>query len=290
MKAILNYILSKVFLKSLAIAVGILLVFLLFTFSCMRIYTGHNKSYAVNDFIDMPLEKVIPLVEERNFRYEIFDSLYVPEKEPGVVIDQHPKPGMLVKKNRKIFFTINSSAPDKIAMPRLVELTLRAGKAKLESFGLMLGEISYRYDLSRNVILEQRVNGKVIEPGDSIRKGTYIDLVLGKGLGNQRAMVPDLIGLTEEEAKIILADALFSLGYSVPDVSIDPLNETDTLLPKIFRQKPISDETVLVPLGSTITVWVTNDSTKLPMEEQPEETILNFDDEENTDDSDNSSY
>ncbi len=286
MKAILNFIFSKVFLKNVGIALGILLFFFLFTFSCMRIYTGHNRSYAVNDFIDMPLEKAIPIVENRNFRYEIFDSLYVPEKEPGQIIDQHPKPGKLVKKNRKIFFTINSSAPEKIAMPRLEELTLREGKAKLESFGLMLGELSYRYDLSRNVILEQRVNGKVIEPGDSIRKGTYIDLVLGKGLGHEKAKVPDLIGLTEEEAKILLADALFSLGYTVPDASVDPTN--DTLLPKIFRQKPVSDASVLVPLGSTITIWVTNDSTKLPMVEQPEELLFpKDDDEETTDDINN---
>ncbi len=286
MKAILNFIFSKVFLKNVGIAFGILLFFFLFTFLFMRIYTGHNRSYAVNDFIDMPLEKAIPIVKNRNFRYEIFDSLYVPEKEPGQIIDQHPKPGKLVKKNRKIFFTINSSAPEKIAMPRLEELTLREGKAKLESFGLMLGELSYRYDLSRNVILEQRVNGKVIEPGDSIRKGTYIDLVLGKGLGHEKAKVPDLIGLTEEEAKILLADALFSLGYTVPDASVDPTN--DTLLPKIFRQKPVSDASVLVPLGSTITIWVTNDSTKLPMVEQPEELLFpKDDDEETTDDINN---
>jgi beta-lactam-binding protein with PASTA domain len=241
----------------------------------MRVYTSHGKSYAVNDFIDMPLDEVIPIIEERGFRYEIFDSIYVQEKEAGIIIDQHPKPGFLVKKNRKMFLTINASAPEKIQMPKLVELTLREGKAKLESFGLMMGKLSYKYDLSRNVILEQKVNGKLIEPGDSVSKGTYIDLVLGKGLGNEREMVPDLIGLTEEEAKVILADALFSLGYTVSDESVG--KENDTILPKIFRQKPVSDPGVMVPLGSTITVWVTNDSTKLPAEEIEEDLIINFD-------------
>lgn len=274
MKAIIQFILSKVFLKQILIAFGILILFLIFTLTCMRVYTHHGKSYAVNDFIDMPLDEVIPIIEERGFRHEIFDSIYVHEKDPGVIIDQHPKPGFLVKENRKIFLTINASAPEKIQMPKLVELTLREGKAKLESFGLMMGKLSYKYDLSRNVILEQKVNGNPIEPGDSISKGTYVDLVLGKGLGNEREMVPDLIGLTEEEARVILADALFSLGYTVSDESVG--NENDTLIPMIFRQKPVSDPGVRVPLGSTITVWVTNDSTKLPAEEIEEEYILNF--------------
>ncbi len=280
MKAILNYLKSKNFLKNLGIAIGILLFFLLFTMTCMRVYTGHNRSYAVQDLTDMHLDDAIRVIEERGFRYMVFDSIYVPGKDPGVILDQHPKPGLLVKKNRRIFLTINASQPEKIQMPKLVELTYREGKAKLESFGLMLGNLSYKYDLSRNVILEQKVNGHPIEPGDSVSKGTFIDLVLGKGLGNEKDMVPNLIGLTIEEAKNVLSDALFSLGYSVSDNTVD--TETDTLSPKIFRQKPVSDPGVVVPLGSTITVWITNDSTKLPgyKSNDDEDLILNDSDNE----------
>lgn len=272
MKTLINYITNRIFLKNLGIAIGILFFFLIFTMTCMRIYTNHNKSYAVQDLYDIPQEEAIRMIEERGFRYIIFDSIYVPEKDPGVILDQHPRPGFLVKKNRKIFLTINASEPEKIPMPKLVELTFREGKAKLESFGLMLGKLSYKYDLSRNVILEQKVNGISIEPGDSISKGTYVDLVLGKGLGNEKEMVPNLIGLSIDEAKAVLLDALFSLGYSVPDNTVN--ESTDSLAPRIFRQKPISDPNVRVPLGSTITVWITKDSTKLPghnntIEEEP---------------------
>lgn len=279
MKALINYITNRFFLKNLGIAIGILLFFLIFTMTCMRVYTSHNKSYAVQDLNDIPLEEAIRMIEERGFRYVIFDSIYVSEKEPGVILDQHPRPGALVKKNRKIFLTINASEPEKIQMPKLVELTLREGKAKLESFGLMLGNLSYKYDLSRNVILEQKVNGSIIEPGDSVPKGTYIDLVLGKGLGNEKEMVPNLVGLTVEEAKAILSEALFSLGYSVPDNTVE--EAADTLAPRIFRQKPVSDPAVRVPLGSTITVWITNDSTKMPGYNKTKEEDLIWNDDNN---------
>jgi beta-lactam-binding protein with PASTA domain len=279
MKALINYLTNRIFLKNLGIAVGILVFFLIFTMTCMRVYTNHNKSYAVLDLYDIPQEEAIRMIEGRGFRYIIFDSIYVPEKEPGVILDQHPRPGFLVKKNRKIFLTINASEPEKIPMPKLVELTFREGKAKLESFGLMLGNLSYKYDLSRNVILEQKVNGNTIEPGDSISKGAYVDLVLGKGLGNEKEMVPNLVGLTVEEAKAVLLDALFSLGYSVPDNTVD--ESSDSLAPKIFRQKPISDPAVRVPLGSTITVWITKDSTKLSGYNNIKEEDLIWKDDEN---------
>lgn len=265
MKVFLRYLFSRTFLRHLSYALGILLFFTLFTFSCIRIYTNHGKSYAVPDLTSLPLEEAKNVLEDKKFRSEVADSLYVATQEPGTVLEQFPKEGSLVKKNRKIFLTINASGPEKIPMPDLVGVTLREGKARIISSGLVLGRLSYRFDISKNVILEQQVESEIIEAGDSVTKGTIIDLVLGKGLGNEREMVPDLIGLTIEEAKAKVVNNMFSIGAIVPDGTVD--EETDTIPPKIFRQRPISDPGVLIPLGSTISVWTTQDTMKLP---QPE--------------------
>ncbi len=267
MKAFLNYLLSRTFLRNLLYALGIGLFMAIFTFSCVRIYTNHGKSCAVPDFSDMHIEDARSLVKEKKFRCDVADSLYVATKDPGVVLEQHPKAGSLVKKNRRIFFTLNASGPEKIPMPDLVGITLREGKARLVSSGLVLGRLYYRFDISKNVILEQKLEGEVIEAGDSIAKGTSINLVLGKGLGNDRQMVPDLIGLTEEEAKSKVVNNMFSIGAVVADGTVD--EENDTIPPKIFRQRPESDPGVLIPLGSTISIWVTQDSMKLPQPEMP---------------------
>jgi eukaryotic-like serine/threonine-protein kinase len=258
MNEIKQYLKSREFFKALAYALGIFLVFMLFVATCTRIYTHHNQSYSVPDFSEMLLKDAIPIIEKKNLNYEIFDSIYIADKESGTILDQHPKPGFLIKKQRKIFLTITSTSPEKIAMPNLVGVTLREGKARLESFGLVLGILSYKYDISKNVILDQRSGGNIIQPGDSISKGTAIDLVLGKGLGDEREIVPNLVGYTVEQAKFKLADAMFSLGAIVPDGSYD--SKDFTIVPKIYKQKPSSNRDILVPLGSTITVWVTADS------------------------------
>ena len=42
------------------------------------------------------------------------------------------------------------------------------------------------------------------------------------------------------------------------------IEEGDTTLPMVFRQYPVHNPELLVPLGSQITLWVSIDSTKMP--------------------------
>jgi beta-lactam-binding protein with PASTA domain len=108
--------------------------------------------------------------------------------------------------------------------------------------------------------LEQKVKGTSIGARDTLFKGTEIDLVLGKGLSEDKTMVPDLLGLTIDQAKIKASDAFFSVGAIVSDKSFD---EEDTLRPRIFKQRPVHNGNILVPLGSPIDLWITVDSVKL---------------------------
>jgi eukaryotic-like serine/threonine-protein kinase len=256
-----SFINSRTFRRNLVYALGITLVFLFFAAFCVRIYTHHGRSYAVPDFRNMSLEDAIELIENKNFRYEIFDSNYNVDKAAGTILDQHPVEGMLVKKNRKIFLTINSSSPGSIEMPNLVGITLREARIKIEAYGLKIGKMFYRYDISENVILEQQHNGRRIEAKDTIVKGSAIDLVLGKGLANTRRMVPNLIGMTIAEAELAAIDATFNIGAIIEDNSIAEASGSST--PFIFKQKPESNPEILRPLGSTISLYVTLDSTKL---------------------------
>jgi eukaryotic-like serine/threonine-protein kinase len=260
MSDLLSYLKSRVFLKNLAIAIGSLFFILIILILFLRIYTHHGRSIAVPNFSDIPVKDAGKMISERHLRYEIFDSIYIAEREKGVIIDQHPKPGFLVKKNRIIYFTINGSSPGKMIMPDLVGLTLREARAKIVSSGLKIGNFTYRYDMAKNVVLEQKVKGTSIGARDTLFKGTEIDLVLGKGLSEDKTMVPDLLGLTIDQAKIKASDAFFSVGAIVSDKSFD---EEDTLRPRIFKQRPVHNGNILVPLGSPIDLWITVDSVKL---------------------------
>lgn len=260
MNSLKEYLTSRVFLKDIVTAIvffGILFIGLMIF---LRIYTHHGQSVAVPDFTDYSVHDAEKILKERDLKFEIFDSMYISSRKRGVIVDQHPKGGSLVKKGRKIFFTINANAPEKIFMPDLVGITIREARARIESAGLRLGYLSYRFDLAKNVVLEQKYKGKSIDPGDTIYKGSEIDLVLGKGLSEQKSEVPDLRGLTVEQAKTRAAESYFSIGAPIPDETItDPKIETG----RVYRQHPAHTRNVLVPLGTPITIWITLDSTKV---------------------------
>jgi eukaryotic-like serine/threonine-protein kinase len=260
MKEILEYLKTKAFWKSLGIVVGLILILVMILMLYIRIYTHHGRSIAIPDLRDLPVADAAKYIKDKHLRYEIFDSIYVADKEKGVVIDQHPKPGFLVKKDRKIYLTINASSPDKIMMPYLIGITLREARAKIIASGLRVGNLSYRYDIAKNVVLDQLVKGISIQKNDTVLKGTAIDLVLGKGLADERTMVPELIGLTVEQAKNKASDEFFSLGAIIHDESINEENES---LAVVIRQRPLPSPDILVPLGSPIDLWITTDSTKI---------------------------
>jgi eukaryotic-like serine/threonine-protein kinase len=260
MNELKTYLKSKLFLKNLLKGISSVIVIVILLMLFIRIYSHHNRTIKVPDFTDLPVSDAEKYIKQRHLRYEIFDSIYIAEKEKGVIIDQHPKPGFLVKKNRIVYFTINASSPDKILMPELAGITLREARSKIIAAGLKIGNLTYRFDIAKNVVLDQQVKGIKIFKNDTVLKGTQIDLVLGKGLADERSMVPDLTGLTTEQAKNKASDNFFSLGAIIRDESITEENEKDAV---IFRQRPASSSDIMAPLGSPIDLWITADSVKI---------------------------
>ena len=215
-----KFILSKLFLKNLAIAGLIILAVIMILLLWMNLYTRHGQARPVPSFIGLTKEQTAELARKSKLRYEIIDSVYTNAVPRGCVVEQNPEPGFKVKKWRNIILTINAFNPEMVAVPNLVDLPVRQAQALIESSGLKMGEYRYKPDLSINVVLEQSYNGKPVHEGDSLQKGSVIDLVLGKGLSNQRAPVPDLIGLSLDQAKNQILNSSLSLGTYVYDNTI----------------------------------------------------------------------
>ncbi len=86
--------------------------------------------------------------------------------------------------------------------------------------------------------------------------------MLGKGLSDEQSTVPNLVGLSLDQAKIVASDRFLSLGATVNDQTV--ISPDDELHATIFRQKPAAGSGNTLPQGSAIDVWITLDSTKLP--------------------------
>ncbi len=259
-----NFILSKVFFRNLGLAilivVGVVIVLLIW----MNFYTRHGQARPVPDFYGLSMEETAALAKKSKLRYQVIDSVYTTLVPRGCVAEQNPEPGFRVKKWRNIILTINAFNPEMIAVPNLVDLPMRQAIALIKSSGFEMGQLRYKPDLSIDIVLEQMYNDKPVYAGDSLQKGSVIDLVLGKGLSNQRTPVPDLVGMNLEPARNKILVSSLNLGTYIYDNSI--ANEEDTLSAFVYKQNPEFSEDGSLQLGSAIYLWLTVDSAKLPVD------------------------
>ena len=177
--------------------------------------------------------------------------MYDGEKDPGTVLDQDPASGSKVKENRTIYLTINATQPPDVKMPDLVDVSFRQAEAMLQSFGLVVGDVIYRSDLAKNAVLQQLYKNKSIKPGTMLPKGGVIDLVLGDGLGDIDVPIPDVIGLTLEDALSILKKA----SLTIRNIHYDP-GVRDSLSAKIYLQKPSSEDGITLKQGNGIDIFL----------------------------------
>jgi beta-lactam-binding protein with PASTA domain len=257
-----NFILSKVFVKNLGLAITIVVGAVMVLLIWLNFYTRHGQARAVPNFFGLTMEQTAKLAKKSRLKYQIIDSVYTTLVPRGCVAEQNPKPGFKVKKWRNIILTINAFQPEMVAMPNLVDLPKRQAIALIESSGLEIGLLKYKPDLSIDVVIDQQYNGKNIPEGDSLQKGSVVDLVLGKGLSNQRTPVPDLMGLHLDPAKNKILVASLNLGTYIYDNTIN--KGEDTLNAFVYKQNPEFKDDATLQLGSAIYLWLTVDSAKLP--------------------------
>lgn len=251
---------SKTFLLNLGAAVLLTLVLLIVVQAAVRVYTDHGESFAIPDFQNMDLEEVNRLTAEKNLRFEITDSIYTENAAPGTVIDQFPVPGFSVKEGRTVFLTICARNPEQIAVPILTDISLRQAVSIMQGVGLSVGNIEYVHSEYPNLVLEQKFQGVPVAAGKMIDRGSSIDLVVGKSGAGEITIVPDLIGVTLEQAKNEIAVLNLSLGSVIYDESI--LNIGDSLSARIWQQRPEASEE-MVEQGMAVDLWLTVDENKI---------------------------
>lgn len=256
-----EFILSKTFLKNLGLAAVIIVAIVMILLIWLNFYTRHGQSRAVPDFHGLTREQSAALARKSRLRYQIIDSVYTTEVPRGCIAEQNPRAGFRVKKSRTVMLTINAFNPEMVAMPNLVNLPKRQALALIESSGLEMGTPRYIPDISIDVVIKQLYNGKEIMEGDSIQKGSVIDLVLGKGLSNQRTEVPYLLGMDLKSAQDRIIGASLTLVTSIYDNTI--INGEDSIRAFVYKQNPEYSSDATIQLGSSVYLWLTVDSARL---------------------------
>ena len=180
---------------AILIVAGVLTIFILDRY-IMPVYTNFNSGVTVPDVTKLHIDDAMLKLQSIGLRYEVIDSRSNENFPPDFVLDQTPAKHALVKPNRKIYLTTNTSAVPMVEVPNVMNMSLRNAEIQLRNFGLELGFISYASSRFENSVLNQSVPA-----GTSVRRGTAVNLVVSDGLGMNRVEVPNVIGMRLAEAQ-----------------------------------------------------------------------------------------
>lgn len=182
---LLRFLISKTFLKQLAIA-GIGFFVLVFGLKFWLGYTtNHNQKIAVPDLNKIPIDKAAEKLKELNLDFIVIDSAnYNPTYPKKSVIEQSPEAGDFVKEKRKIYLTLNPSKFRDVTLPQLNGKTKRQAISNLRSIGINVNtKFIYVKDIGKDVVRGIRFRGKTVNMGDKIPLNSIVDLILGNGKG-----------------------------------------------------------------------------------------------------------
>jgi beta-lactam-binding protein with PASTA domain len=180
MQAFLSFFKSRQFLINFLL----ILVFIFGTYfvinAWLSSYTGHGEFVQVPDFKGQKITELDNFVDGRNVAYKIIDSIYDPRQEPGVVLRQDPDAETHVKHNRTVYLYVTGMVAPQIVMPKLIDRSERQARLIIETYGLKVGRIIEKAADCNGCVLSQSIKGKYAEPGSNVKKGSVIDIEIGR--------------------------------------------------------------------------------------------------------------
>lgn len=228
-------------------------------FASLGFMTKHGETVQVPDVGGQQYTAAEKILNTGNFRVLVQDSAYVDTLPPLAVVRQAPEGGSVVKINRTVYLTLNKTSAPLTAMPDLINYSFRSAEMTLESQRLKLGDTLYKPDIAKDAVLEQLYQGKPIKAGETVPEGSRITLVLGDGIGNVANPVPDLVGLTYQQALDLLSASALHVGIVMTSGGL-----TDTADAFVFKQNPPKIDQMghanSIRAGESIDLWISPDN------------------------------
>lgn len=224
-------------------------------------YTKQEGVVEVPSLIGYDMFEAETILKDLSLEGLVVDSLYLPKKRGGEIVDQEPIEGSAVKQNRKIYLTIARYNAPMVRIPDVLNQTLALAVAKLESFDLKINKLINRPSDCTDCVVGLERNGKKISPGAPVEKGAAIDLIIGEGATGEKIPIPMLFGLSLDEAQHLLNKEGLNIGATP---YLDCETAEDSAKAKVFRQLPEPNQNAKISRGSSIDVYLSPDETKMP--------------------------
>ncbi len=264
MKNLIAFLKSKIFWVNVVLTIVVSLVLIKMALWFTNIYSHHGEAIEIPELSGKAIEEAEELLDDKNLRFEIVDSVFNREAIPGSVVDQFPLAGKIVKRARTVKLTIAAKNPEQITLGKVEDLSLRQAVSTLTSKGLNIEKLEYVSSNYGNLVTGFSYKGKDIDETMKIAKGESIVVKVGKGKGFL-VRTPKLQGLYLDAARYKALQAGLNIGEIIYDETV--ISDKDKQLAKVWKQS-IFEGNKVNP-GSQITLHL---STKSKAEKESGET------------------
>ncbi|CAM3657542.1 PASTA domain-containing protein [Deinococcus frigens] len=162
----------------------------------------------------------------------------------GTIIRQDPAAGTNLPIGRLVTLTVNN--PPSIEVPKLEEQNLEQAKNILKDRSMVLGKV-LKVDGTLTNTPEGRIVSQLPEAGSPAQRGQPIQVMVSTGISGKVTFLPNLTGLTVEQAR----DYARAAGLVITRVSEQP---SDKPPGSVLEQTPA--QFVQVDVGSPVTLSV----------------------------------
>jgi beta-lactam-binding protein with PASTA domain len=237
--------------RHLTLMLGVTLLLLFALDQSIDAYTRHGQVVKMPELKGVDAGLAMQQLSALGLNGVVSDTLFVDGAVPGSVCEQSPGPDSEVKEGRTVYLTVVSAEVPMVRLPNLVDVSLRKAGMDLNRLGLKTGNITTRPDIAHNVVLEVRLHGRPVSAGTLLPKGSSLDLEVGISVPDSMIMVPEIRGLTLEEARLLLHENGLFLGAVNEEAAISPAGRA-----LIVRQWPEPNPDELIRTLSPVDVWI----------------------------------
>jgi len=256
----LKFLFSKWFVVNVLLALVVLVIGVFTTLELLENTTLHGKTVKVPNLKTYTLDEVEGELNKLSLNFKVIgSSAYTPEFPRNSVVKQDPISGSDVKKGRVIYLTTNSGGYSSVKIPNLIGRTNRQAVSYLEAIGFKVGKFEYRPDIGKNVVLDLKYKGQIIDTLTSLPKQSVIDLVLGMGSASNKTSLPYLVNLELDKVKNKLVEVSLNLGK----VNYDE-DKIEGKVYFVYKQYPEYKDEKQLSMGTNVSIWMTSDTLKIP--------------------------
>lgn len=241
-------------LVNLLVAAAIFVGLVWLTFRWLEVHTNHGKEIAVPNVMNKSVQNAIKILDDSGLDYEVDSFKYDPKYRPFQVLQIYPSAGSRVKDGRTIVLKVNPRTYAQVSVPDILDRYKGLAFRQLEQVGLKVGDTILEPSIQRDAVIRMLYNGASLKPGSLLPRFSTIDVVIGSG-PRRNITVPNLVGLSVQEAKAIIAQNLFEIGLVEHD---DDGNDDSDI---VYYQDPASYD--VRDQGMQIDIWA---SKKTPAE------------------------